>query len=225
MKKIAVVTGASRGIGRAVALELAKTHEVYAGARHPEDVPEGVIGFRLDVADEDGVKGAVEKLGLESVDVLVNCAGVAQEKPFAEFGRKEWRDVFDVNVFGVADLTRALLPALRKANGIVVMMNSGSGTFTYPNGSVYCASKFALRAMTDVLREEERANGVRVTSIHPGFVSTDMGRGLREQQGRQGGDDTYVTAEEIAAAVRFAVDTPANAQVETVSVRPMQKPY
>lgn len=87
----------------------------------------------------------------------------------------------------MADLTARLLEPRRAAQGIVVMIDSGSGHVSYPNGAVYTGTKFALRTMADCLREEERENGVRVTSVHPGFVATDMGHRIREESGRAGG--------------------------------------
>lgn len=232
---VAVVTGASRGIGRAITADLARTHHVFAGARTVEALdwvnePGALIDgaeitpFALDLVDEEAVAATVDKLGIESLDVLVNNAGIANERPFAELDRTAWRELFEVNVFGVADLTAHFLPALRTARGLVVMMNSGSGLRSYAHGAAYCGSKFALRAMADALRAEERRNGVRVTSIHPGFVDTDMGRGIREATSRPGGPDTYATPADIAAAVRLAVDTPPNAQTEMIQVRPMQEP-
>lgn len=231
----ALVTGASRGIGRAVLTDLARTHRVFAGAsssaslawtREPGALPEGaeVIEFVADLADEASVAAAVEQAGLTCLDVLVNSAGVADERAFTEFTRADWRASFEVNVFAVADLTARLLPALREAGGIVVMLNSGSGMFSYPDGAVYTGTKFALRTMADCLREEERETGVRVTSVHPGFVSTDMGHRLRQEQGTEAGPETYVTPETVAACIRQAVETPATAQLESVVVRPARRP-
>ncbi|WP_235840490.1 SDR family oxidoreductase [Corynebacterium yudongzhengii] len=222
----AVITGASRGIGRAIAEDLSTTHKVYAGARSLDALAwtEGteITPFVIDMADDDSVASAVDELGLGSLDVLVNNAGIANERPLEELDRNAWRELFEVNVFGVADLTRRLLPALREARGIIVMMNSGSGLNSYANGALYCGSKFALKALGDAVREEERPHGVRLTSIHPGFVATDMGYTLREQSNRPGGPETYATPADIAAAVRLAVDTPPNAQTEVITVRPMQ---
>ena len=123
-------------------------------------------------------------------------------------------------MFAVADLTRLLLPALEAARGIVVAINSGAGFFSSPGGGVYAGSKFALRALTDALREEMRGK-VRVCSIHPGRTDTDMQRELQAAMGNEHYDGScYVSPGSVAAAVRLAVDTPDNATVEQLSIRP-----
>ena len=134
--------------------------------------------------------------------------------------RALWREVFETNVFAVADLTRLLLPALEATRGIVVAINSGAGFFSSPGGRVYAGSKFALRALTDALREEMRGK-VRVCSIHPGRTDTDMQRELQAAMGNEHYDGArYVAPESVAAAVRLAVDTPDNATIEQLSIRP-----
>jgi NADP-dependent 3-hydroxy acid dehydrogenase YdfG len=194
--------------------------------RDPGALPDGadVRPFVTNLADTEALAAAVAEAGITRLDVLVNSAGVADERPFDSFTRQDWRDSFEVNVFAVADLTARLLPALRAAHGIVVMINSGSGTFSYPLGAVYTGTKFALRTMADCLREEERDRGVRVTSVHPGFVSTDMGHRLRQEHGTEGDEYTYVTPETVASAVRQAVSAPETAQLESIVVRPARRP-
>lgn len=228
-RPVALVTGASRGIGAAVARDLARTHTVVVGARSTEalaalvaELPD-VVPFVCDVGDGDSVTAAVASLGLARLDVLVHSAGIADERRFDTFGRDDWRRSFEVNVFGVADLTARMLPALRAARGTVVFLNSGSGMFSYPDGAVYSGTKFALRTMADCLREEEREHGVRVVSVHPGFVDTDMARTIRRASGREGSDESYVQPETIAAGIRVAVDAPHEAQFETISIRPTQR--
>lgn len=225
-RPVALVTGASRGIGLAIARDLARTHRLIAGARSLEalaDLRAAVPDcgpFVCDVGDAASVAAAVETLAPDRVDVLVHSAGIADERPFGTFTRDDWRRSFEVNVFGVADLTARLLPALRAARGTVVFLNSGSGTFSYPDGAVYSGTKFALRTMADCLREEERSTGVRIVSVHPGFVDTDMARTIRRESGREGPDESYVRPETIAAGVRVAVDAPHEAQFETITIRP-----
>jgi NADP-dependent 3-hydroxy acid dehydrogenase YdfG len=222
----ALVTGASRGIGLAVAEDLARTHDVVLVGRSGEslqrvahDLP-GASVLVLDVADEHAVDSAVLP---DHLDVLVHAAGISEHGTVEEVSRGDWRQVFETNVFGVAHLTARALPALRAASGTVVLVNSGAGLFSTPGNSVYSASKFALRTFGDCLREEERENGVRVVSIHPGIVDTDMGRAVLER--REGGrPERMIAPETIAAAVRTAVDAPPEAQFETVSIRPTLDP-
>ncbi|WP_075690981.1 SDR family oxidoreductase [Corynebacterium sphenisci] len=228
-RPIALVTGASRGIGAAIARDLGRDHHVIVGATGAAAA--AAIAAELpsaetlvaDLTDDAALAAAVAALDLDRLDVLVHNAGIVDEGPVAEVTRDRWRRIFEVNVFAVAELTRLLLPALRAAGGTVVMINSGSGYRSGVAQGPYSGTKFALRALTMALREEERGR-VRVSSVHPGKVDTDMQREI--QAGRGNGPDTYdgavyVRPESIAAAVRLAVDATAEAMVEEVTVRPV----
>lgn len=230
-RPIALVTGATRGIGREVALDLARTHRVIVGGRDARAVAALVEelgdarGFVADLADGAATEAAVETLRADGdgdrLDVLVHSAGaIGPIAPIAEGAREAYREVFELNVVAVADLTRLLLPALRAARGLVIAINSGSGLRAGPESSVYSASKFALLAVTDALRAEERDRGVRVTSIHPGRVATDMQRDLREREGGAYEPERYLDAASVARTVRLAVDLPPSATVESLSIRP-----
>ncbi len=223
-RPVALVTGASRGIGRAIALDLGRTHHVVLVGRDREslestrdELSEASV-LVLDVADE----GSVDAADLpEKVDVLVHSAGVSGGTTIDEEDRAHWRSTFEVNVFGVAHLTARLLPAVRAAAGTIVLINSGAGLFSTPGGAVYSASKFALRTFADTLREEERENGVRVISVHPGIVDTEMGHGAISGGGHP---ERMLRPETIAAGVRTAVDAPPEAQFEMMSIRPSLSP-
>lgn len=219
---VALVTGASRGIGRAIALDLARTHDVIVhgrGGAALDDLAASIPNARAWAADLATDFAAPE---LDRLDVLVHSAGVEQGGPVADTPRDVWRAVYEANVVAVAELTRQLLPALRAAQGTIVAINSGSGLRSGPGGGAYSASKFALRALTDALREEERAAGVRVVSVHPGRTDTDMQRALVAKEGRDY-DTAYTLApDDVAATVRVAVDLPPGAVVEQLSVRPLR---
>lgn len=224
----ALVTGATRGIGRAIALDLGRTHHVILGGRDraaldglAAELPSAST-WAADFATGpyDGFLAEVEAAG-SGLDVLVHSAGVIGGAAIAETTIDEWRRVFEINVFGVAEVTRLALPALRRAQGTVIVINSGSGFSSGAGGTVYAGSKFALRALADGLREEERRNGVRVSSVHPGRVDTDMQHELVESQGGVYDAERYLRATDIAEAVRLVVDLPHGAVAETVSVRPL----
>jgi NADP-dependent 3-hydroxy acid dehydrogenase YdfG len=210
---VALVTGGSRGIGAAVVADLARTHRVISWSS--EDA---------DLSDPTSIADAVTRLeneGLEQLDVLVHSAGLAWDTAVEDTDWEGWERMFRVNVFGVAELTRLLLPALRAAGGTLVTVNSGSGHRSAPTMSQYCGTKFALRAFTDALREEERGR-VRVSSVHPGRVDTEMQVALQAHRGNTDYDGSlYVRPESVAAAVRFAVDTTEESVIEEITVRPV----
>ena len=172
-------------------------HAVHAGEvlGPAQDLLEGHLRLR---SQADLGAGEVPALPAR-LDVLVHSAGVEQGTTVADTPRAVWEQLFATNVFAVAELTRLALPALRAARGIVVPINSGSGFHSGPGGGVYAASKFALRAFADALREEERANGLRVSSVHPGRTDSDMQRQLVAKLGESYDTDYYLAPEDVAA--------------------------
>lgn len=222
--KTALITGASRGIGRAIAEALAPDHHLLIGGRDSAAVDAVVAAlpsaepFVCELTDDTAVETAVA--GMESLDVLVHSAGGSPLGAVADVGPEVWRDVLAVNLVAPANLTRLLLPALRRASGHVVFINSGAGLTARAGWSAYAASKFGLRALADSLRAEE--NGVvKVTSIHPGRTATDMQRAVREFEGEPFDADEFLSPEAVAATVRLALDAPANASIDTLTIRPV----
>lgn len=174
MARLALVTGASTGIGRACAVHLSGLgYQVLAGVRDPAAAPEGLEPLRLDVTSESDVAAAAERVGAE-LHVLVNNAGIAISGPVEVVPIDEWRRIVEVNLLGQVAVTRALLPALLRARGRVVNMSSIGGRVANPLFAPYSATKFALEAVSDVLRREVAAHGVRVVAIEPGGIATPI---------------------------------------------------
>lgn len=220
----ALITGASRGIGLAIAAELASSHHLLLGGRDAEKLAQLARGFPSAepfIADlRDAVQTHAAVSGIENLDVLVHSAGVLHMGSVAELTAEQWRESFEINVFAVAQLTQLLLPALRAARGQVVAINSGSGFTSGAGSAVYSGTKFALRALTDALRQEERPHGVRVCSIHPGRVATDMQQELHDWEGKDYAPQRWIRPEQVAATVRLAVDATPESAIESLNIRP-----
>lgn len=217
----ALITGAAGGLGTAIAEALAPTHALLlAGRPSPrlDFLAErlGATTWPLDLADLDGIEPAA---GLhDELDVLVHNAGVAYPGRVSESTPEQWRSAFEVNVTGAVTLTLALLPALRAARGQVVFINSGSGLNASPGLAAYSASKFALRAFADSLRTDEPL--LRVSSIHPGRIDTEMQRELVAYEGGDYDPARFLRPETVAAVVAQVVATPPDAHTHQVVIRP-----
>lgn len=218
----ALITGASRGLGAAIARELAPTHDLLLGARSADalapilaELP-GATGWPVALTDYPAVAAAASEI--ERLDVLVHNAGIADLGTVAESSVEQWRSTLEVNLIAVAELTRLLLPALRAANGHVVLINSGAGLRANPGWGSYAASKFGLRAFADALRLEEPT--LRVTSLFPGRIDTDMQRAIVADEGREYKPEEFLTPETVAGAVRIAVDTPRDGHPTEIVLRP-----
>jgi NADP-dependent 3-hydroxy acid dehydrogenase YdfG len=210
-RPLALITGASRGIGAAVLL----------GGRDVDALQRmatlrGAHPWPVELTDAAALAAATS--GLESLDVLVHSAGIVELGPLASAEADTWRRAFELNVIAVAELTRLLLPALRTARGHVVLINSGAGLNANAGWGTYAASKFALRAFADVLRAEQP--DLRVTSVFPGRTATDMQRGVRAAEGQEYEPERYLAPDTVAGAVLAALTTPADGHPTDIVLRP-----
>ena len=221
-----LVTGAGSGIGTAVAEALhARGDDLVLLARsdaRAAELAERFPGARtivVDLADPQ----AVDRLeGLpERLDSVLHVAGVVELAPVAELDADDLREQLDVNLVAPALLTRACLPALRAARGIVLFVNSAVGLSAGASWAAYAASKFGLRALADALRAEEMEYGVRVTTVFPSRTATPMQEKVHEQEGRTYDSSQWISPETVASTMLHVLDLPRDATIPEVTVRPL----
>ncbi|NIA12200.1 MAG: 3-oxoacyl-[acyl-carrier-protein] reductase [Nitrospiraceae bacterium] len=187
--KVAIVTGGTRGIGKAVAEGFRDAGAVvYITGRKTETIKKisseiGVKGMRMDVSNaEDVDKGIEDILKAEGkIDVLVNNAGITKDKLFVRMNRKDWDSVIDVNLNGIYNVTRAVVPSMVKARSGVILSISSVVAFTGVGQVNYSASKSAIIGMTKSLSRELAPRNIRVNAIAPGYIETDMTRNIPEK--------------------------------------------
>ncbi len=236
-RPLAVVTGASSGIGAATARALAAQgfHVVCAARRtgRVEALAAEVSGTAVscDVTDPESVAGLAQTvldLGGGRLDVLVNNAGGAfGSAPVAQADAEDWRAMYEVNVIGLMQVTRALLPAL-VASGAGVILNVGStaGRIAYENGAGYTAAKHGTQVVTETLRLELFDQPVRVCEIAPGMVATEEFSLVRFGGDQEKADAVYagvaepLTAEDVADAIAWMVTRPAHVNIDELVIRP-----
>lgn len=222
-RPVTLITGAAGGIGAALARALAGTHTLILQGRDPARLAAlaGEVDGQpllLDLLAPDTFAEAL--VGLGRVTNVVHNAGVAELGAVAEQGHAAWTHTLGVNVVAPAELTRLLLPRVREERGTLVFVNSGAGLRASPGWASYAASKFALRALADALRDEEAPHGVRVSTVYPGRTATPMQQQVRAQEGGAYDPDAYLTPETVAATIRFVLDAPRDAALPDLSVRP-----
>jgi NADP-dependent 3-hydroxy acid dehydrogenase YdfG len=231
---VAVVTGASSGIGAATAIALGRHgYQVVVGARRVDRLKrvagEDGVAMQLDVTDAKSVKDFVREVAKRfgRVDVLVNNAGGALGlNPIAEAVDEEWIGMWQTNVLGLMWMTRACLPLLRKAKaGHIVNISSVAGLEIYAGGGGYTSVKHAVRAISRTLRIELNGEPIRVTDVAPGMTETEFSL-VRFHGDRKAAKAVYegvkpLTAEDIADCVVFAVTRPPHVDIDEIVVRPV----
>ncbi|WP_193605592.1 SDR family NAD(P)-dependent oxidoreductase [Nocardioides dongkuii] len=231
--RTAVVTGASSGIGAATARGLAAAgFHVFCAARRADRVEQlaaeiGGTAVVCDVTDEASVAALTDRVG-DRLDVLVNNAGGAfGAAPVAEAVSEDWRRMYEVNVIGLMQVTRALLPAL-VASGAGVVLNVGStaGRIAYEGGAGYTAAKHGTQVVTETLRLELWDQPVRVMEVAPGMVRTDEFALVRFGGDRDRAESVYagvaepLVAEDVADAITWMVTRPAHVNIDELVIRP-----
>ncbi|MDX2133899.1 MAG: SDR family oxidoreductase [Saprospiraceae bacterium] len=234
-KRITIISGASRGIGREVAAHLAReNHFVMLLARNAEEINElelaidmaggKALSFPIDVADEGQVNEAVAaiKRDFGRIDCLVNNAGIGLFRPFEEISSLDWDHLMEVNVKGSFLLTKAVLPVMRNAgSGHIVAITSDAARRTFPDGALYCASKHAQDAFFKTLRSEVRHDGIKVSVVMPGLVDTFF------NNSEPGSPDRahYLKPLDIAHAVSYILNAPEHVVIDEVVLHPVQQAY
>ena len=233
-RPIAVVTGASSGIGAATAVALGRRgYQIVAGARRLTRVQRAVgdlgLALPLDVTDQDSIDAFVADVSkaFGRIDVLVNNAGLALGlTPIDKAKDEDWIGMWQVNVLGLMRVTRACMPLLRKAkHGHIVNLGSIAGFETYKGGAGYTATKHAVRAISRTMRLELNGEPIRVTEIAPGMVETEFST-IRFGGDRKAAKAVYqgvkpLVAEDIADCIVFAVTRPAHVDIDEIVIRPV----
>jgi len=226
-----VVTGASSGIGRAVAIELAsRGAELVLQGRDRQRLEEvlrivetvGGLGrtHALDLTEDAAVDALASSLGGRGVAALVHSAGMVRLGPVADTDVDVLDAHYRLNVRAPYRLTRALLAELEASAGQVVFVNSGAGQHAHANWSAYAASKFALRALADSLRQEVAGRGIRVTTVYPGRTATPMQRDVHRQEGRAYDPGAFVPPEDVASQIAALLALEPPSTVTELTIRP-----
>jgi NADP-dependent 3-hydroxy acid dehydrogenase YdfG len=241
--KVVVITGASSGLGESTAKLLARNGaKVVLGARRKDRIDAAVreilaaggqaAGFAVDVTKraevEAFLKGAVDSFG--RVDVLVNNAGIMPIAPIHLLKVEEWDRQIDVNIKGVLYGVAAVLPQMQKQkSGHIINMASVFGIKIFaPGGTVYCATKSAVRALTEGLRIELHAENIRCTMISPGAIASELQDGSSDPSSAKAVKELYkvaIPAESVARAILYAIEQPADVEIDEVVLRPTAQDF
>lgn len=229
--KTLLITGASRGIGKSCALKFASSNTtLILTATHPEQLIEvkheceqkgsTVHIFSFDLKEVSKIQDFVKKIQLlvGHIDILINNAGIWIEKPFLEGSMDEWDTALDVNLKSVIHLTRYTLDFMPE-DGAIIFIASTASKRTYANGTNYCAAKYGLLGFAGALFEDIREKGIKVSSIFPGVVNTDMHAGDEKLDAEK-----MIQPEDVAQAVDYILSTPSNICPTELVLQPQKNP-
>ncbi len=235
--KIALVTGANSGIGKAIALALAaqgatlclvgrNVSTLEAVAESAQASAPRVLCYQADLSLDKDIQELMDRLhtDISYVDILIHSAGVIclGQLETAPVGDLDWQ--YKINVRAPYALTQALLPILRSRRGQVVFINSSAGLSARPALGQYAATKHALKAIADSLRDEVNGDGVRVLSVFLGRTASPMQVALHEREGRTYHSERLLQTDDVASVVLHALSLPRTAEVTDINIRPLIKP-
>ncbi len=240
--KVAIVTGASSGIGEATALALAAEGAKVAIAARRGDRLEALsqriqnnggqaLSIVTDIADEAQVEHLIWQTHAAwgRVDILVNNAGVMLLGAINGADTEDWRRMIDINVMGLMYATHAVLPIMiEQGAGHIVNLSSVAGRFARSGGGVYCASKWAVNAFSEALRQEVSPHHIRVTMIEPGLVATDLPQHITNSDAKESAAKQYQSVknldpQDIASAISYVVTQPDHVNMNEILVRPTEQ--
>jgi len=222
-----LITGASRGIGRAIAEKLAAADvELFLHGRDTVALAETckavkshcarIVSLIHDLATPEGVSSLISQVGDDSLDLLVNNAGIAIVKPFCEITSTEWEQTLGVNVTAPFSLMQHFAPRMPPGASIVNILSIAAKT-GFANWSAYCMSKFAMEGFSQAVREELREHKIRVINIYPAATDTDIWNNVKGDWPRH----KMISADEVASAVAFALSRPADVALENITLSSM----
>nr|WP_221212055.1 SDR family oxidoreductase [Anoxybacillus rupiensis] len=233
--QVAIVTGASRGIGKEIAFQLAQHGAKLAlvgssetihqtGKELKEQGAPFVETFQADVANEQQMSELVAQTLKQfgQIDILVNNAGIGFFKPIEETTLEEWKKIFEVNVQGVFIGTKAVLPHMKeRRTGTIITISSDVGRYTIPNGAAYTATKYAVQGFSGSLAQEAREYGIRVGTINPGMVDTYFANSVQGAPEKQ----KWLQARDVANAVIYMASAPKHMLIDEIVLHPFIQTY
>ncbi|NUK28568.1 SDR family oxidoreductase [Parageobacillus sp. VR-IP] len=233
--QVAIVTGASRGIGKAVAFQLAEQGAKLALTGSSEGVYETekelkekgfsyVKAFQVDVSNEQQMqKMVIEVLeAFGQIDILVNNAGIGFFKEVEETTVEEWERIFAINVQGVFIGVKAVLPHMKeRKSGTIITVSSDVGRYTIPNGAAYTATKYAVQGFSGSLAQEVRKYGIRVGTINPGMVDTYFANSIQGVPEKR----DWLKAEDVAQAIVYMASAPKHMLIDEIILHPLIQQY